>query len=95
MKVDQLDVAIAFVEGTDVFAILPTGFGKSLCYACLPASFDKCLVIARIINYYMDWNPLYNRVKLFVTILVSPRTQTVQVTVFVVSYIVFCCNASV
>ena len=49
----------------------------------------------RIINYYMDWNPLYNRVKLFVTILVSPRTQTVQVTVFVVSYIVFCCNASV
>ena len=32
-----------FVEGRDVFAILPTGFGKSLCYACLPASFDRML----------------------------------------------------
>ena len=40
---EQLDVAIAFVEGRDVFAILPTGFGKSLCYACLPASFDRML----------------------------------------------------
>ena len=43
MKMEQLDVAIAFVEGRDVFAILPTGFGKSLCYACLPASFDRML----------------------------------------------------
>ena len=39
MKMEQLDVTIAFVEGRDVFAILPTGFGKSLFYACLPASF--------------------------------------------------------
>ena len=31
---EQLDAAIAFIEGRD---ILPTGFGKSLCYACLPA----------------------------------------------------------
>ena len=44
MKMEQLDVAIAYVEGRDVFAILPTGFGKSLCYACLPASFDRMLV---------------------------------------------------
>ena len=29
MKQEQLDVAIAFVEGRDVFAILPIGFGKS------------------------------------------------------------------
>ena len=43
MKMEQLDVAIAFVEGSDVFAILPAGFGKSLCYACLPASFDRML----------------------------------------------------
>ena len=43
MNMEQLDVAIAFVEGRDVFAILPTGFGKSLCYAYLPASFDRML----------------------------------------------------
>ena len=30
MKTEQLDVAMAFLEGRDVFAILPTGFGKSL-----------------------------------------------------------------
>ena len=32
-----------FVEGRDVFAVLPTGFGKSLCYACLPSIFDSFL----------------------------------------------------
>ena len=41
MKPEQLDVVVAFVQGRDVFAILPTGFGKSLCYACLPGAFDK------------------------------------------------------
>ena len=40
MKQEQMDVATAFLEGKDVFAILPTGFGKSLCYACLPAALD-------------------------------------------------------
>ena len=40
MKMEQLDVAIAFVEGRDAFAILPTGFRN---YACLPASFDRML----------------------------------------------------
>ena len=41
MKPEQLDVTKAFIEGRDVFAILPTGFGKSLCYACLSMAFDK------------------------------------------------------
>ena len=28
------------LNGRDVFAILPTGFGKTLCYACIPLVFD-------------------------------------------------------
>ena len=42
-KQEQLDVARAFLEGKDVFAVLPTGFGKSLhvlCFAYLPAALD-------------------------------------------------------
>ena len=43
MKPEQLDVAVAFIEERDVFVILPTAFGKSLCYACLPVAFDMIL----------------------------------------------------
>ena len=37
LKSHQLEVILAFVTGNDVFAVLPTGYGKSLCYACLPS----------------------------------------------------------
>lgn len=40
LKREQLDVVVAFLSGRDVFAVLPTGFGKSLCYACLPFAFE-------------------------------------------------------
>ena len=43
LKPEQLDVLFTFVKGRDVFAVLPTGFGKSLCYACLPRTFDEIL----------------------------------------------------
>ena len=42
LKDEQKSVITNFVSGSDVFAILPTGFGKSLCYACLPGMFDPC-----------------------------------------------------
>ena len=41
MKPEQLKVAATFIEGRDVFSVWPTGFGKSLCSACLPLAFDK------------------------------------------------------
>ena len=35
VKDHQRKVIESFVEGNDVFAVLPTGYGKSLCYFCL------------------------------------------------------------
>ena len=43
LKSEQLKVVETFVKGRDVFAVLPTGYGKSLCYGCLPIVFDKLL----------------------------------------------------
>ena len=34
LKELQLNVITAFVAGLGVFAVLPTGYGKSLCFAC-------------------------------------------------------------
>ena len=43
LKKEQIDVIDSFVKGNDVFAVLPTGFGKSLCFACLPSLFDSSI----------------------------------------------------
>ena len=40
LKPTQQEVVEKFVSGRDVFVCLPTGSGKSLCYAVLPAVFD-------------------------------------------------------
>ena len=37
----QLKVIKEVIKGKDVFAVLPTGYGKSLCYGCLPLAFDE------------------------------------------------------
>jgi len=37
----QLEVIQKVITGNDIFAVLPTGFGKSLCYGCLPFVFDE------------------------------------------------------
>ena len=36
LKAEQLKVIMKILRGSDVLAILPTVFGKTLCYACLP-----------------------------------------------------------
>ena len=52
VKPEQEQALLAFLRGHDVFVSLPTGYGKSLCYAALPAAFDslgnrpKSIVIA-------------------------------------------------
>ena len=40
LREKQAEVLEKFVSGHDVFVVLPTGYGKSLCYACLPGTFD-------------------------------------------------------
>ena len=40
IKEKQRDAILAFVSGKDVFVSLPTGYGKSFCYQCLPLLFD-------------------------------------------------------
>ena len=45
MKPEQLQVVSVMVSGRDVFAVLPTSFGKSLCYACPPTVFGLVLPV--------------------------------------------------
>ena len=41
LKPERLEVVETLVKGRDVFGVLPTGYGKSLCFGCLPIN---CLV---------------------------------------------------
>ena len=43
LKDHQLLVVSSLVKGSDVFGVLPTGYGKSLCFTLLPFVFDKLL----------------------------------------------------
>ena len=40
LRENQLKAVKSFMQGNDVFLILPTGSGKSLCFSVLPFAFD-------------------------------------------------------
>ena len=40
LKEEQKLCIEEFVKGKDIFVVLPTGFGKTACFACLPYAFD-------------------------------------------------------
>ena len=40
MKDLHRSVIMSFVNGNDVFAVLPTGYGKNLYFSCSPLVFD-------------------------------------------------------
>ena len=41
LKTKQKETIVEFVSGKDVFVVLPTGYGKSVCYATIPLIFDQ------------------------------------------------------
>ena len=43
LKEEQYTVIKDLIDGQDVFVALPTGFGKSACFACLPGVFDAIM----------------------------------------------------
>ena len=40
LKEDQSTAITKYLQGNDVFVTLPTDYGKSVCYACLPKAYD-------------------------------------------------------
>lgn len=69
LKAEQTRVLKSFLEGRDVFVSLPTEYGKSLCYALLPAIFNMkmglaektsiCLVVSPLIALMKDQSILF------------------------------------
>ena len=39
-KPQQQEIVVEIISGRDKFAVLPTGYGKSLCFGLLPIAYD-------------------------------------------------------
>ena len=57
MSYEQHSVVQAFLDGHDVFACLPTGCGKSLCYWILPGVFDRLRGLDSY-RHYLCYRPI-------------------------------------
>ena len=68
IKEEQRDIIMEYINGKDVFGVLPTGFGKSLCFTCLPEVFHRLhwteciiLVVSPLIAIMDDLVSTYRR----------------------------------
>lgn len=43
LKEEQKNVIQKLIAGKDVFCVLPTGFGKSMCYTVTPLMLDQVM----------------------------------------------------
>ena len=48
LKPEQKEAILAFADGRGVFVSLPTGYGKSICYGCLPGLFSRLKSLGKI-----------------------------------------------
>ena len=80
LKEEQKDAILSFVSGKDVFVSLPTGFGKSLCYQCLPMLFDTLRGHIQPTCIIVVITPLVAIMEEQVSQLASKQIQAVHVT---------------
>ena len=86
LREHQLEAITSFVQGSDVFVVLPTGYGKSLCFACLPLVFDQLegSSAARVPSIVVVATSLTALIKdqvgvvVFDTVVFDPRRATLQ-----------------
>ena len=60
---DQTEAIVQFVSGRDVFVVLPTGSGKSMCYIALPFVFDELRKLTEPKSLVVVMSPLVSLMK--------------------------------
>ena len=87
IKIEQEAALEAFTNGRDVFVSLPTGYGKSLCYALLPRIFDMlrtvdkasiAIIISPLISLMQDQVATFNQ-KGLLSVCISGKNEISRV----------------
>ena len=71
LKDEQFKIVKRFLSRNDVFGVLPTGYGKSVCYACLSLAFHKLEYKYKIYCYCSDSPHCYNEGSGLICIIIS------------------------